>query len=107
MQASGEAAATTKPRQRSHAMPKKATSIMSSNVSAPSHAAQRAINEVPLAECLNIIAIKAQSLQALLQFLGLERRSFQNLSDSLQDAYVHQAKDLAREIAALAEEVSQ
>lgn len=87
-------------------MPQKTSSMISHDISAAAHV-------IPTGECspaadgLNAIVIKAQSLHALLQFMGLERQSFQTLSDSLQDAYVHQAKDLAREIAALAEEVSQ
>ncbi|WP_157140526.1 hypothetical protein [Achromobacter xylosoxidans] len=87
-------------------MPQKTSSMLSSNSSAPAHATPTG-ECPPVAEGLNTIAIKAQSLHALLQFMGLERQSFQTLSDSLQDAYVHQAKDLAREIAALAEGVSQ
>lgn len=87
-------------------MPQKTNSMLSSNSSAPTHVIP-AGESPPAAEDLNAIAIKAQSLHALLQFMGLERQSFQSLSDSLQDAYVHQAKDLAREIAALAEGVSQ
>lgn len=87
-------------------MPQKTNSMLSSDSSAPTHV-MPAGECPPAAEDLNAIVIKAQSLHALLQFMGLERQSFQSLSDSLQDAYVHQAKDLAREIAALAEGVSQ
>ncbi|MGY6272411.1 hypothetical protein ACXIUT_22215 [Achromobacter denitrificans] len=87
-------------------MPQKTSSMVPSNISAPTHATPTG-ECPPTAEGLNAIVIKAQSLHALLQFMGLERQSFQTLSDLLQDAYVHQAKDLAREIAALAEEVSQ
>lgn len=86
-------------------MPQKTNSMLLSNSSAPTHVIPTG-ECPPVAEGLNTIAIKAQSLHALLQFMGLERQSFQTLSDSLQDAYVHQAKDLAREIATLAEGVS-